>query len=291
MHGAPAPAKEDGMKNPKNEPGRPESERIVAAVRENYGKIAARTGPATGCCGPDRGRKEAVAGLGYDRTDLDGIPDGANLDLGCGAPIAFLDLRPGETVLDLGSGAGLDALLAARRVGPKGRVIGVDMTPEMLDRARANAAAAGLDQVEFRFGRLEAVPVDSESVDAVTSNCVINLVPDKAAVFAEIARVLRPGGRLVISDIILDDPLPEALVGDLRAYAGCLAGAMPREPYFLTVREAGLSGVKILADVDFLPRLRNLPGELLDKLRSAAGFRPADLEGVIRSITFRAGKG
>jgi SAM-dependent methyltransferase len=278
------------MKNRRGEPRRPADERIVDAVRENYAKIAARPGPGSGCCGSDRHSKEAAVALGYDRDDLDRLPDGANLDLGCGAPIAFLDLRPGETVLDLGSGAGIDALLAARWVGAAGRVIGVDMTLEMLDRARANAAAAGFDQVEFRSGRLESLPVESESVDAVTSNCVINLVPDKAAVFAEIARVLRPGGRLVISDIILDGSLPEVLVGDLLAYAGCLAGALPRERYFRAVREAGLTGVEILADTDFLPRLRDLPAALADKLHSAEGFRPADLEGVVRSVTFRARK-
>ncbi len=157
----------------------------------------------------------ASRALGYGERELAAVPAEADLGLGCGAPIDHLELQPGETVLDLGSGPGLDALLAARQVGPTGRVIGVDMTPQMLERARATAARAGAAHVEFREGRLEALPVEDASVDAVTSNCVINLVPDKAAVFREIARVLRPGGRVVVADIVLERPLPEAVAKDV----------------------------------------------------------------------------
>ncbi len=208
--------------------------------------------------------------------------------LGCGAPIDFLDLIPGETVLDLGSGAGFDAFLAARHVGDTGRVIGVDMTPEMVEKARANAARGGFTQVEFRQGRLESLPVEDASVDAVTSNCVINLVPDKSAVFREVARVLRPGGRLAISDIILDGPLPEAIATDLLAYVGCVAGGMERRAYFDLVQAAGLTGIRIHKDVDYLAAaVYTFSTELLDRLERS-GVRPRDLEGRVRSVTWSA---
>jgi arsenite methyltransferase len=270
----------------------PGAEGLVAAVRERYEAIA--EGRLPSCCGlaaGDGAAGGAALALGYSAEDLAALPDGANLDLGCGAPLQFLALQPGETVLDLGSGAGVDALLAARRVGAGGRVIGVDMTPAMLARARDNAAAAGFGNVEFRAGRLEALPLGNDEVDAVTSNCVINLVPDKAAVFAEIARVLRPGGRLVISDIVLDAPLPAALENDLLAYVGCVAGALQRETYFAMVRAAGLGDLEVLRDVDYLAALaaidENLPAELLE-LAERAGVAAADLAGAVRSVTFRA---
>src|SRR5207249_7005867 len=214
--------------------------RIVDKVRERYGRIA--TGQESGCCGP---AATTAVSIGYGERDLEAVPEGANLGLGCGAPIEVLDLKPGETVLDLGSGAGFDAFLASRRVGPAGLVIGVDMTLEMIKKARANAAAGGYTGVEFRQGRLESLPVEDASVDAVTSNCVINLVPDKSIVFREIVRVLRPGGRLVISDIILDGPLPEAIATDLLAYVGCIAGAAQRPDYFAIVESAGLTGIHL----------------------------------------------
>src|SRR3989449_4453050 len=229
---------------------------IVDRVRERYGRIAA--GLESGCCGPAAGPAcgdpaAAVAvRIGYQDRDLNAVPEGAKLSLGCGAPIDLLALMPGETVLDLGSGAGIDAFLAARRVGDSGRVIGVDMTPEMIQKARANAAEGGVRQVQFRQGRLELLPVDDASVDAVTSNCVINLVPDKSAVFREVARVLRPGGRIVISDIVLDGRLPEAVATDLLAYVGCVAGAMERRAYFDLVHAPGLAAIRIHTDVDYM---------------------------------------
>ena len=269
-----------------------EAERLVQAVRERYGKIAeGRTG---GCCGSGvavSGPEAAVSmGIGYQAAELSAVPEEANLGLGCGAPIGFLKPAPGETVLDLGSGAGLDCFLAARAVGSSGRVIGIDMTPEMLERARAGAAKHGLSQVEFREGRLEALPVADGSVDAVTSNCVINLVPDKSAVFREIARVLRPGGRLVISDIVLDGKLPESVEKDIYAYVGCVSGAAQRPDYFALLAEAGLGEIAILRDVDYVGGLCESAPEEVAAFRVKTGVDPAELAGKVRSITFRATK-
>ncbi len=261
------------------------SEPVVDKVRERYGKIAA--GAISGCCNSERAVSQ---GIGYTDGDLAAVPDQANLGLGCGAPIDHLELQVGETVLDLGSGAGLDAFLAARSVGPQGRVIGIDMTPAMLDRARRGAVEAGLNHVEFREGRLESLPVASGSVDAVTSNCVINLVPDKGAVFREVARVLRPGGRLVVSDIVLDGDLPEAITTDVLAYVGCIAGALRREAYLELIAAAGLTSVEILKDIDYLAAAGELlPGELRQRIASA-GVAGGDLQGMVRSLTFRARK-
>jgi SAM-dependent methyltransferase len=268
------------------------TEEIVGVVRERYGRIA--QGLESGCCGPASscgGGETAVAlGVGYTKQELAALPEDANLGLGCGAPLRHLALAAGETVLDLGSGAGVDAFLAAREVGPAGRVIGVDMTPAMLDKARANVARAGVTNVEFREGRLESLPVDTASVDAVTSNCVINLVPDKGAVFAEVARVLKPGGRLVISDIILDGALPDAVARDVYAYVGCVSGAMLRDEYFGLLRRAGFSGVEVLKDVDYLGAVGDAFPAELGKLLAAAGIEPETLTGKVRSVTYRAAR-
>jgi SAM-dependent methyltransferase len=275
-------------------PTTPTPETVTRAVQEHYGAIA-REG--TSCCGPTcctpaetrerRSSEPDSRALGYDAADLATLPEGADLGLGCGAPLAFLALQPGETVVDLGSGAGIDALLAARAVGPTGQVIGVDMTPDMLARARRLAAEAQAWNVEFRAGRLEALPVVDATVDAVTSNCVINLVVDKPAVFREIARVLRPGGRLVVSDIVLARPLPQAVAGDLLAWAGCVAGASERDVYFAQLAEAGLRDVEVLRDVDYLAVLDTVPPEaqaILDR----GGVTLDDLRGAVRSVTYRA---
>jgi ubiquinone/menaquinone biosynthesis C-methylase UbiE len=268
------------------------AEKIVATVRDRYGSIA--EGP-TACCGSAGGGCcPSVAGLsvglGYNPVDLDLLPKGADLGLGCGAPLEHLALRPGETVVDLGSGAGIDALLAAKAVAPSGRVIGVDMTPQMVARARANATTAGLTNVEFREGRLEALPVADATIDAVTSNCVINLVPDKAAVFAEIARVLKPGGRLSVSDVLLDGELPEAIATDVLAWVGCVAGAVDREVYFAMLRAAGLDEIEIVRDADFLATVgESIPEEISDAM-GELGISATDLAGVVRSVTYRARK-
>jgi len=265
----------------------------VQAVRERYGRIA--EGAVSGCCGGGASgcapTESAVSlGIGYQPGDLAQVPAEANLGLGCGAPLGFLALQPGETVLDLGSGPGLDAFLAARHVGPAGRVIGVDMTPAMLERARANAAKIGLSHVEFREGRLEALPVESGSIDAVTSNCVINLVPDKRAVFAEVARVLRPGGRVVISDILLHGRLPEAVEKDLLAYVGCVSGAMRQEEYFALVGAAGLEQVEVLRDVDYVAGLIESAPDEVRALEARTGVKREEVVGRVRSVTFRAVK-
>jgi len=267
-----------------------DSEGIVRHVRDRYGAIAKAGGGGccttdTGCCGPDTERATAI-GIGYTPLDLEILPDGANLGLGCGAPVDHLDLQPGETMLDLGSGAGIDAILAARIVGPEGHVIGIDMTPEMITRARDNAIAASAGHVEFRQGRLEELPVDDASIDAVTSNCVINLVPDKLKVFREIRRVLRPGGRVVVADIVLDGDLPEEISNDLLAYVGCVAGAMERERYFGMLEEAGLGHVEILKDVDFLASTK-IPADV-QQMMTARGLSASDVAGVARSVTYRA---
>ena len=268
-----------------------EKDAIVSEVRERYGRIALDGGSCCGpsaCCGPVE--VPVSLGIGYRKDDLDVLPEGANLGLGCGAPIGHLALREGETVLDLGSGAGIDAFLAAREVGPRGRVIGVDITPEMIARAQANAAKMGAAYVEFREGRLESLPVEDATVDAVTSNCVINLVPDKSRVFAEIARVLKPGGRLVISDVVLDGRLPEAVERDVYAYVGCVSGATLREDYFGQLSAAGLGPAEILSDVDYLTALvASAPAEAA-ALVDRTGVRWEDLAGKVRSITFRARK-
>jgi arsenite methyltransferase len=271
----------------------PDAETVTRAVQEHYGAIA-REGE--GCCGPtccgstERAKRvsepDSVA-LGYDASELATLPEGTDLGLGCGAPVAALAPRAGETVLDLGSGAGIDALLAARAVGPQGRVIGVDMTPDMLARARRNAALAKAWNVEFREGRLEALPVVDASIDAVTSNCVINLVPDKAVVFREIARVLRPSGRLVVSDIVLERPLPAAIGADLLAWAGCVAGAMVRADYFALLAEAGFAHIEVLRDIDYLGVLDGVPKEA-QQILDRGGVTLADLRGVVRSVTYRA---
>lgn len=272
-----------------------QGEGIVKEVRRRYAEIAV-TGSscctpaptkATGCCG---GSASVSEGVGYQAGELAQVPKEADLGLGCGAPIGHLALRPGETVVDLGSGPGLDAFLAAKQVGAAGRVIGVDMTQEMLARARASAAKAGITNVDFREGRLERLPVESGTVDAITSNCVINLVPDKAAVFAEIARVLKPGGRVVVSDIVLERPLPEAVAKDVFAWCGCVAGASDKGDYLAMVEAAGLTGVEILKDEDYLAALAKVAPEEADAMLAGWGVTRADLEGTVHSITWRAVK-
>jgi arsenite methyltransferase len=270
-------------------------EKVVEQVRERYGKIAEGTSggcckpspAASSCCGP---APSASVRLGYQAKELAVVPDGADLGLGCGAPVGHLALKPGETVLDLGSGGGIDVFLAAKEVGASGRVIGVDMTPAMLERARKNAARGGYANVEFREGRLERLPVDDASIDAVTSNCVINLVPDKAAVFREISRVLKPGGRMVVSDVVLDGRLPAAIENDVLAYVGCISGAAQRETYFGQLRAAGLGDIEILQDVDSLTQWAAAAPEEARALADRTGVDPAEVAGKVRSVTYRARK-
>jgi arsenite methyltransferase len=219
-----------------------------AVVREKYGAIA--QGEACGCgCGCAPVDVEAVLGrIGYSAEQAAAIPEGANLGLGCGNPVAHAALEPGETVLDLGSGGGIDCFLAAREVGPTGRAIGVDMTPAMLERARATAIKVGANNVEFRLGEIEHLPIGDASVDCVISNCVVNLSPDKVQVFREALRVLRPGGRMLVSDLVLTRPLDPKLRNDVALYVGCVAGALPKEEYLAAIREAGFATVEVLAE-------------------------------------------
>lgn len=216
-------------------------EAVVEAVKEHYGAIA--RGERSGCgCGS---KIDVAAAIGYSKQEIEFAGD-ANLGLGCGNPLALEEIRPGMTVLDLGSGAGFDAFLAWQKVGATGKVIGVDMTDSMLERARANAKNLGATNVEFRKGQIEKLPVDAASVDLVISNCVINLSTDKKAVFAEIARVLKPGGRFAVSDIVLLEELPEKIKQDVAAYVGCLAGASSMGEYVKMALDAGLKGLRIL---------------------------------------------
>ena len=227
---------------------------IREAVRQHYAQHARAAssccGPqASSCCGP--ATAEAVAqSIGYSPEELSDLPDEAISTLGCGNPLAFAGVQPGDVVLDLGSGPGMDCILAARKVGEGGRVIGLDMTPEMIERARENTRRAGVDHlVEFRLGEIEDMPVDDASVDWIISNCVINLSPDKAQVFREAYRVLRPGGRLLVSDIVASN-LPEAVRRDLSAWAECVAGAMEESEYLDTIRAAGFTEIAIVERVD-----------------------------------------
>ena len=207
-----------------------ENDDIRQAVRRRYSGIVdpgqAGCGCAPGCCGTPAGNEAAVSQtVGYSAEEMGAVPEGANLGLGCGNPQAIAALKPGEVVLDLGSGGGFDCFLAARQVGEAGQVIGVDMTPEMISRARANVVKGGYENVEFRLGEIEHLPVADATADVVISNCVINLSPDKPRVFAEIYRALKPGGRVAVSDVVATAPLPAAVRKDLTHHVGCIAGA------------------------------------------------------------------
>jgi len=263
---------------------------IKKAVRERYAGHATQ---GTSCCAPSASQVDASSCgcgesgavgvsemLGYDARDLAAIPTGADLGLGCGNPLALLELREGETVLDLGSGGGIDCFLAANRVGPTGHVIGVDMTPEMLAHARTNAAKGGYTNVEFRLGEIEHLPVADASVDAVISNCVVNLVPDKAQVFSDVYRVLKPGGRLSVSDIVLLGEVPLAIRDSVDAYVACLSGAILRDDYLGLIEQAGLTDVTVtearsftIGDVvaeDLVAEFAEQTGATTDELEAAA---------------------
>jgi len=227
-------------------------EEIRKVVRESYAKIATRAGSCCGpanfasCCSPQETVNEAI---GYSDEELGTLPEGANLGLGCGNPIAQASLKEGEVVLDLGSGGGIDCFLAANTVGKNGRVIGVDMTPEMIEKARENGRKGGYDNVDFRLGEIENLPVADNSVDAVISNCVINLSPDKGRVFSEAYRTLKPGGRVMVSDIVLLKELPESIKSSIEAYVGCVAGASKKDDYLATIVVAGFKDVKVVSEV------------------------------------------
>lgn len=230
-----------------------EQDAVRNAVRDRYGAIVREEASSCcggGCCGGSSASPAAVAAdrLGYTAQDIAALPDGADLGLGCGNPTALAALKEGETVLDLGSGAGIDCFLAARKVGPSGRVIGVDMTPDMVTKARAHAAKAGFANVEFRLGEIESLPVADGTVDVILSNCVINLSPDKQRVFDEAHRVLKTGGRLAISDIVATAALPEEIQKQMELLTGCMAGAAHVDELKSMLMRAGFAEVRV--DVD-----------------------------------------
>jgi arsenite methyltransferase len=244
----------------------PVDKKIKEIVKDKYGKIAAGTGCGCGSgCRPmpDDSVGSISKGLGYSEADLAAVPEGANLGLGCGNPLAFSTLKEGDVVLDLGSGAGFDSFLAARKVGKTGKVIGVDMTPEMIARATANAEAGGYDNVEFLLGDIEALPLLEHSVDVAISNCVINLVPDKEKVFRELYRVLRPGGRFMVSDLVLLKELPERVRTSVEAYVGCVAGAILKDQYLAIIRGAGFEDVRIVDESHAAVQVEDQQGRLL----------------------------
>jgi arsenite methyltransferase len=222
-----------------------ESTQIKAAVIEQYGRVAKGEATCGSLCGCTDNAEGLAITFGYSAAELATLPDGANLGLSCGNPQAVAAMKPGETVLDLGSGAGFDCFLAARRVGPSGLVIGVDMTDAMLEKARANAEKAGLANVEFRKGDIEALPVEDDSVDIAISNCVLNLVPDKDRAFREIHRVLRPGGRLAVSDMAWRTEPAASVRDDLEAMVGCIGGALVLDDYVTRLRRAGFARVEV----------------------------------------------
>ncbi len=229
------------------------------AVRKRYGSIANQgdscCGSASSCSGADTGPGVSVQSIsetiGYSQNEMDSVPEGSNLGLGCGNPLALASLKIGDKVLDLGSGAGFDCFLAAKKVGESGHVIGVDMTPEMVEKARANAQRGEYKNVEFRLGEIENLPVADSSVEVIISNCVINLTLDKARVFQEAFRVLKPGGRLIISDIVLLRELPQSIQQSVAAYVGCVSGALVKDKYLEIIREAGFIEIKVMSEKAF----------------------------------------
>ena len=225
-------------------------EKIKQVVREGYARVAKQNSsccsPASSCCGSTDLVQGISQKIGYTEEEIKAVPDGANLGLGCGNPVALASLREGETVLDLGAGAGFDCFLAAGKVGLNGRVIGVDMTPEMIEKARENVKKGDYGNVEFRLGEIENLPVADNSVDVVISNCVINLAPDKERVFKEAFRVLKPGGRLMVSDIVVLKELPDFIKNSIDAYISCVSGAIRRDEYIGAIKAAGFQETRVI---------------------------------------------
>lgn len=272
---------------------------IRSAVRDRYGQIAetGKAAEASGCCGEVSCCGGDVAQLApvqmlYDDPGVADLPEEVTgLSLGCGDPVTLAALAPGETVLDLGAGGGIDCFLAARKVGPAGQVIGVDMTPAMLERARANQAQLGLENVSFRLGEIEHLPVADASVDVILSNCVVNLSPDKPQVFREAFRVLRPGGRLAVSDIVTDGPLPGAVKNSLSAWAGCVAGALDVAEYVAAIEAAGFEDVVVSPtywdDAMVEEAVAQLDPEVAATLRALPEVKAAGAE-ALRTTVFSA---
>ncbi|HEU5124602.1 MAG TPA: arsenite methyltransferase [Verrucomicrobiae bacterium] len=265
-----------------------ESESLRTLVREGYAKIAEDTSsgccsPGVSCCGSAPQDADKLAReLGYSAEELKALPEGANMGLSCGNPAALAALKPGEVVLDLGSGGGFDVFIAGRKVGPTGRAIGVDMTPEMLAKARRNRLTyreqTGVDNVEFRLGEIEYLPVADNSVDAIISNCVINLSPDKPQVWREMARVLKPGGRVAVSDIALLKPLPDEVLKIVEALVGCVAGATLASETERMAREAGLTEIVLKPKAEYIEAMTSFEDPLYQKILEhlPAGAKASD---------------
>lgn len=273
--------------------------KIKTAVKDRYGSLAEKQleSPAqSSCCGPacscvegENGLAESALDL-YAQDQIDDLPDSVTgITLGCGNPTAISELRKGETVLDLGSGGGIDCFLAAKQVGESGHVIGLDMTPKMLDLARANAKKQGVTNVEFRYGYIEDIPLPESSVDVIISNCVINLAADKDVVFQEAYRVLKPGGRFNISDIVTNGELPVELVKQLSAWAGCISGALDEKLYLKKLQSAGFTRIEVVSRKYYTSEML-AQDENIKKLAEKMSLKPLDLENKIASITLRAFK-
>jgi len=266
-------------------------EKIKKIVREGYAKVAKEetsccVEPAVSCGCSTPTAEEISKKIGYSKEDLSSVPEGANLGLGCGNPVALTSLKEGETVIDLGSGAGFDCFLAANRVGKSGKIIGVDMTPEMIDKARENARKGKYKNVEFRLGEIENLPAADNSMDAVISNCVINLSPDKRRVFQEAFRELKPGGRMIISDMVLLKKLPDFIKNSIEAYVGCVAGAINKEEYLRYIKQAGFQDVKVTNETSFpMELVTNDPtaSKVIENLKISTE-KLKDLSGSVASI-------
>lgn len=233
---------------------RNDADKIKKNVKEGYAKALSQEHSCCGsgsCCGHVTQAADISKKVGYSDSELKAVPEGANLGFGCGNPVALASLREGDVVLDLGSGAGFDAFLSAQRVGETGRVIGVDMTPEMIAKATENAKKSSYTNVEFRLGEIEKLPIEDNSIDVVISNCVINLSPDKERVFKEAYRVLKTGGRLMVSDLVLAKDLPKEIKNSVEAYVGCLAGAIKKEEYLSFIEQAGFRDVKVMGESSY----------------------------------------
>ena len=242
-----------------------ESKKVKEFVKKRYGEIAQseQSCCSSTCCGPST--KDISKEIGYSELDLENLPDSAILGLGCGNPVALANLKEGETVLDLGSGGGIDVFLASKKVGQHGKVIGVDMTEEMLNRAKVSALKNGYSNVEFRLGEIENLPVENGTVDTIISNCVINLSSDKLKVFQEAYRVLKPEGKLMVSDIVTKGELPESVRKSFDAWAGCIAGALEKSEYLDAIKRAGFRTIKIISENDYTI---NLSDDLAGKVMS-----------------------
>jgi arsenite methyltransferase len=265
-----------------------EEEEIKSAVRDAYSKVAKREisiplNPLKCCCTKGDLTHNISRAISYNEQELASVPEGANLGLGCGNPTALASLKEGETVLDLGSEAGFDCFLAANAVGAAGHVIGVDMTPEMIEKARENARKGGYSNVDFRLGELEHLPAADNSVDVIISNCVINLTPDKAAVFREAFRVLKPDGRLAVSDMVLLKELPDVVKQSVAAYVGCLSGAIMKDAYVATIRAAGFDDVRIIEESSFpLDYMASDPSA--QEIRDSINLPPDELRDLADSV-------